>query len=210
MSKDSSENKNKLASIDHICQFWFGTEKDDGIVAVEKSALWWSKDPSTDNEIRQKFGGQIKLAANGKLADLKTSPRGRLALILLTDQFPRNIFRATAQAFAYDHLALEWASGGVEQGFDLELRPIERVFFYLPFEHAESLDRQRQSVELFRKLAASVPIEWQNTFAIYLDFAERHCAVVERFGRFPHRNDILGRASTEAEIAFLAQPGSSF
>ena len=173
-----------MESIDGICQFWFGTGKDDGIVAVEQAALWWSKDPSTDNEIRQRFGGQIELAAKGRLADWKTSPSGRLALILLTDQFPRNIFRPTAQAFAYDHLALEWASSGVEQGFDLELRPIERVFFYLPFEHAESLDRQRQSVELFRKLAGSVPIEWRNSFARFLAFAERHCAVIERFGRF--------------------------
>jgi uncharacterized protein (DUF924 family) len=138
------------------------------------------------------------------------TPHGALALILLADQFPRNIFRDTPQAFALDPLALAFANSVIDAGFDQKLRPIERVFCYLPFEHSELLIDQDRSVELFKALHAAVADMDKELFAGYVDFAVRHRVVIERFGRFPHRNRILDRASTAEEIEFLQQPGSSF
>jgi uncharacterized protein (DUF924 family) len=133
-----------------------------------------------------------------------------LALIILTDQFPRNIYRDTARAFSCDSKALTWCLEGVHGRSDRELRPIERVFFYLPLEHAESREHQAKSVECFSELAASVPMEQRSTFEEYLDFAMRHRDIIDRFGRFPHRNNILRRESTPEELAFLTQSGSFF
>jgi uncharacterized protein (DUF924 family) len=196
--------------IEAVLEFWFGSDRDDAAVAKEKSALWWSKNPQLDDEIRQRFESSIKKAAASELSDWQATPRGRLALILLIDQFPRNIYRDSAQAFAYDSKALAWSLDGIDHGLDLKLRPIERVFFYLPLEHAESLEHQEQSVKRFRELVDAVGAEQKHIFAEYLDFAVRHREIVARFGRFPHRNKILGRVSTPEELAFLAGAGSSF
>ena len=193
-----------------ILDFWFGSDPDDRVVAKEKSALWWSKNTQIDNEIRQRFESSVIRAAAGELSDWQSNPRGRLALILLTDQFPRNIYRDSAGAFAHDSKALAWSLDGIEQGLDLKLRPIERVFFYLPLEHTESLEHQERAVKYFSQMVANVGPEQKQTFQEYLDFAVRHRDVIARFGRFPHRNKILGRASTPQELAFLDQPGSSF
>ena len=135
---------------------------------------------------------------------------GRLALVLLTDQFPRSIYRGTPAAFAFDAIARSLCLESLADGSDRALRPIERVFLYLPFEHSESLTDQDRAVELFRALAADVEPRLTPPFEDYLDYALRHRAIVERFGRFPHRNAILARPSTPAEIAFLEEPGSSF
>jgi uncharacterized protein (DUF924 family) len=197
-------------TIEAILDFWFGSDPDDGAVAKEKAALWWSKNSEIDAEIRQRFENLVTRAAGGELADWGATPRGRLALILLTDQFPRNIYRGSPSAFAHDAKALAWSNDGIEQGLDLKLRPIERVFFYLPLEHAESLEHQEQSVKHFSGLVALVGPELKETFEEYLNFAVRHRDIIARFGRFPHRNKILGRVSTPEEIAFLNEPGSSF
>jgi uncharacterized protein (DUF924 family) len=149
-------------------------------------------------------------AAAGKLDDWAQHARGRLALILLFDQFPRNMYRDTPRAFACDPLARRLALDGIAAGADRSLRAIERVFFYLPLEHSESVELQERSVTLFTALAAGVPGADRKTFAGYLDFAVRHRDVIHRFGRFPHRNHILDRDSTPEETAFLKQPGSSF
>jgi uncharacterized protein (DUF924 family) len=133
-----------------------------------------------------------------------------LALILLLDQLPRAIHRATPEAFAQDSKALKVAEQGLESGADRLLRPIERLFVYLPFEHSEDMADQDRSVQLFRDLAASVPENHRETFAGFVDYAVKHREVITRFGRFPHRNLILGRESTPEEKAFLEQPGSSF
>jgi uncharacterized protein (DUF924 family) len=133
-----------------------------------------------------------------------------LALILLLDQLPRAIHRATPAAFAQDSKARRVAGRGLESGADRLLRPIERLFIYLPFEHSEDIADQDRSVELFRELAASVPKAHLRTFAGFVDYAVRHREVIARFGRFPHRNLILGRESTPEEKAYLEQPGSSF
>jgi uncharacterized protein (DUF924 family) len=193
-----------------IREFWFGNEPTDAGVASARSALWWEKNVDVDAQMRERFQALVQEVGNGAHRDWLGTPHGALALILLTDQFPRNIFRDTPQAFAFDAMALGFARAVLEAGFDCALRPIECVFCYLPFEHSESLADQDRSVELFQALQDAVPPEDKPLFAGYLDFAVRHRSVIERFGRFPHRNRILGRASTKEEIVFLEQPGSSF
>lgn len=195
---------------DTILEFWFGLNTDDQTVAAEQSKLWWRKHPETDKRIQQRFEAYVTKAANRELDTWAATPRGRLALILLTDQFPRNIYRDTPQAFSFDALALSWSKEGIREGFHKSLRPIERVFFYLPLEHSESLEDQEQSVALYQELVADVKSEEKSTFDGFLDFAIRHRDIVKRFGRFPHRNRIVGRESTAEELAFLQEKGSSF
>ncbi|HEY8608525.1 MAG TPA: DUF924 family protein [Noviherbaspirillum sp.] len=196
-------------SVGSILAFWFGPG-DDATVAAARSRLWWGKDDATDRAMATRFAGCIDAAATGALDAWAATPAGRLALILLTDQFPRNIHRGTPRAFALDARARRFCMEGLTQGVDRLLRPIERVFFYLPLEHSESMPDQERAVALFAQLLADVPADQRAAFAGYHDFALRHREVVERFGRFPHRNAILGRTSTPAEIAFLQQKGSSF
>ena len=196
--------------IEDLLAFWFGSETGDSATAEAQKKLWWAKDAVVDAEIRERYGALVAAAAGGAHREWAREPRGRLALILLFDQFPRNIYRDTPQAFAHDGLALRLAIDGIAAGADRELRAIERVFFYLPLEHAESVHMQERSVALFTALAAGVPEADRSSFAGFLDYAVRHRDVVHRFGRFPHRNRILGRESTPEETAFLAQPGSSF
>lgn len=193
-----------------LFDFWFGSSDDDAEVASSQAELWWGKSPETDDEIGARFGALASAAAGGVLDHWRGSPHGRLGLILLLDQMPRVIHRGSPEAFAQDEKAREVAIRGMASGGDRLLRPIERVFFYLPFEHSESLDDQQRSVELFTDLAESVPDEWRETFDGFVDYAERHREVIERFGRFPHRNEILGRESTPEEIEYLKQPDSGF
>jgi uncharacterized protein (DUF924 family) len=199
-----------MESQESILAFWFGDEPDDATVAAGRAPLWWSGDPGTDAEIRRRFEPLVEAAGAGELDEWRSSIRGRLALVLLTDQFPRSIYRGTPAAFACDAIARSLCLESLADGSDCELRPIERVFLYLPFEHSESLADQDRAVELFRTLAAEVAPGIRPTFEEYLDYALRHRTIIERFGRFPHRNAILARPSTPAEIAFLEEPGSSF
>lgn len=198
------------SSRDEMLAFWFGDKKDDVEAGESQSALWWGKSAETDDLLAGRFGQAASAAAAGMLDHWTGSPKGRLALILLLDQMPRVIHRGTPGAFAQDKKALNVAEKGLASGADRLLRPIERVFFYLPFEHSESSDDQQRSVELFQGLAAGVPEKWKTSFEFYFDFAVRHKEIIERFGRFPHRNSILGRESTPEEIEFLNQPGSGF
>jgi len=193
-----------------LLQFWFGDDPDDAAVAATKAELWWGHRPETDELLQASFGAVASAAAADLLDHWVGSPRGRLALILLLDQLPRAIRRGTPEAFAQDAKARKVAEQGLESGADRLLRPIERLFVYLPFEHSEEMADQDRSVRLFRDLAASVPDNHRETFAGFVDYAVRHRDVVSRFGRFPHRNPILGRESTAEEEAFLGQPGSSF
>jgi uncharacterized protein (DUF924 family) len=193
-----------------ILDFWFGSDADDAAVAKERANLWWSKNKETDDQIRRCFEIYVILAVSEQMKDWLSMPRGRLALILLTDQFPRNIYRDTARAFSYDEKALTWCIEGLEQKADRDLRPIERVFFYLPLEHAEYIEHQELSLKCFRELVSTVPAEQRPVFEEYLVYAIRHRDIIARFGRFPHRNKILGRESNAAELAFLAESGSSF
>ncbi len=193
-----------------LLAFWFGKSDDDAQTASTHAALWWGKNPDTDAAIRQRFAPLLPAARAGELDSWRATPKGMLALILLTDQIPRNSYRGTADAFAFDDIALALCRQGLAAGQDRALRPIERVFFYLPLEHAEDPAHQAHSVQLFRALADTVPTAQHAVFEPFADYALRHQAVITRFGRFPHRNAILGRTSSAEEIAFLALPGSSF
>jgi len=195
---------------DSIHAFWFGDGADDAQRAAARSKLWWSKDPAVDTELRRRFGPWLERAAAGALDDWLATPPGRLALILLTDQIPRAIHRGTPRAFDFDALARRWCEEGIAARQDVVLPLLERVFFYLPLEHSESLADQDRAVALFRSLAQAAPAAARRTFDDFLDHALRHRDVIARFGRFPHRNAVLGRASTVHELAFLAEPGSSF
>ena len=195
---------------DELLNFWFGDDTDDAVVAECKAELWWGHRAETDELLQARFGAAASAAAADVLDHWTGSPRGRLALILLLDQLPRAIHRATPAAFAQDAKARAVAEQGLESGADRLLRPIERLFFYLPFEHSEDLADQDRSVELYRELVTSVPTAHREAFAGFIDYAVRHRDVIKQFGRFPHRNLILGRESTPEERTFLEQPGSSF
>lgn len=185
-----------------ILDFWFGTRPD--AVAEHRKKLWFAKDAATDATIRAQFLPSYELAVAGELDAWRDTAKGSLALVILLDQFARNMFRGEARAFASDRLAREVASEATERGFDLMLEPVQRVFMYLPFEHSESLADQQRSLDLFANLAKYEGLEEM------VRYAQLHYDVIERFGRFPHRNAVLGRQSTAAERAFLARPGSSF
>jgi len=193
-----------------LLHFWFGTDADDAATARDKAGLWWGHSIETDELLRDQFGLVVAEAARGQLGRWGDTPRGRLALILLLDQLPRAIHRGAPEAFAQDATARQLAESGLAVGIDRLLRPIERLFFYLPFEHSEDLADQNRSVQLFRELGSSVPGSHRETFDGFLQYAIRHYEVIQRFGRFPHRNRILGRESTSEELSFLDQPGSSF
>ena len=195
---------------DTLHAFWFGTSAQDAEVIASQSALWWQKQPAVDAHIRHRFAPLVERAATGELDNWLDELRGRLALILLTDQFPRNIWRGQAAAFAFDVLALRWAKETIARGLDRDARPIERVFLYLPLEHSEDLADQREAVRLFDALGGEVAAAARPAFAGYLDYARRHLEIIERFGRFPHRNAALGRETSAAEAEFLRQPGSGF
>ncbi|HTN27053.1 MAG TPA: DUF924 family protein [Burkholderiales bacterium] len=172
-----------------VLDFWFRGN--------EERKEWFQKDPAFDDEIRARFLPLYEEAARGALAAWKHSPRECLALIILLDQFPRNMFRGDARTYATDALALDAARHAVAAGYDRALSEVERTFIYLPFEHSENLADQETALRLF---AGHANYEW----------ARKHWEIVRRFGRFPHRNAILGRQSTPAEIEFLRQPGSGF
>ncbi|MDH5245997.1 MAG: DUF924 domain-containing protein [Betaproteobacteria bacterium] len=181
-----------------ILDFWFGP------LPHAARAEWFRKDPAFDAAIAARFGAEVEAALLGAFRDWHSDARPALARVLLLDQFTRNVFRDTPRAFAGDDEALAAASAVVDAGLDRTLDAFERWFLYLPFEHAESAAMQQRSLELFTRLADDTgdrsPLEW----------AEKHAAIVRRFGRYPHRNAILGRVSTPEEIAFLQEPGSRF
>jgi uncharacterized protein (DUF924 family) len=188
-----------------VLQFWFDRPDSEAASYKQRRKLWFGKKPEFDQQIRDRFSPLYQQAAAGELDDWQQSTFGCLALILLLDQFPRNLFRGNLQAYATDWKALALAKQAIAQGFDQALNPLQRIFIYLPLEHSESAVDQHQSVALFRQLASANP-----ELADCFDYALRHQAVIDRFGRFPHRNQILDRPSTPEEVAFLKQSGSSF
>ncbi|MEB2843327.1 DUF924 family protein [Rhizobiales bacterium RZME27] len=179
------------STAEQVLNFWFEELGEQG---------WFQPPEGLDDVIRDRFSGWHREMAQGDLSGFHSSARHRLAAILVLDQFPRNMYRATPLAFATDWLALREARLLVDAGLDRELDVHSRCFSYLPFEHSEDLADQDRSVQLFSDLGD----------ANYLEYAERHRNVVRRFGRFPHRNAYLGRQSTDVEIDYLSQPGSGF
>jgi|SRR5215470_5428402 len=191
-----------LASWNEVVDFWFGAPASPEF--GRDRGCWFEKSPVFDALVRDRFLETHEMAARGGLTAWAERPLAALALTIVLDQFPRNMFRGAPRAFATDATALALARAIVARGFDRALLPVQRWFAYLPFQHAEDLVAQRESLHLFAPLGASL----SDTGA--LTYAMRHYTVIERFGRFPHRNAILGRSSTTEEVAFLSQPGSSF
>jgi uncharacterized protein (DUF924 family) len=185
-----------------ILRFWFGPD----LLCVPRvlQKRWFAKDAALDAEVLTRFVAVYREALAGHLESWRQGPLCCLALVILLDQFPRNMFRGTSKAFASDHLALAAAQGGVARGFDREVPPLARAFYYLPFEHSENLADQDECARLLA--------QWHDVpeLATFADYARRHREVIVRFGRFPHRNEMLARQSTSEERLFLQQPGSSF
>lgn len=189
-----------------VLDFWFGPPDDPG--HAQPRPQWFQKDDAFDALIVQRFGPLIERALIGDIDDWQTrpvEPLPALARVIVLDQFTRNAFRGTARAFAGDAMALQTARALVASGADRSLTGVQRQFAYLPFEHAEDLSHQRTAVQLYQQLAADEPAR-----ADLVVWAQKHLDIVARFGRFPHRNAALGRASTPEEAAFLLTPGSGF
>jgi uncharacterized protein (DUF924 family) len=193
-----------------VLGFWFGPSGSAAEIAGRQRKLWFGKSPANDRAVIEHFAATLSAAAASKLNHWTATPRGRLALVVVLDQFPHHIYRDKPQAFATDPQALALSLEALTAGEDQQLTPIERVFLYLPLEHTESTAIQEQSVLLFERLAQEAAADERALFDDFLNYARQHRDVVARFGRFPHRNAILGRPSTPDELEFLKQPGSRF
>lgn len=196
-----------------VRDFWFGKLPMSAETLNRRLELWFGSGMSAearqraDDIIRARFGSLFERAAAGELAGWADSPRRLLSLILLLDQFPRSLFRGTAQAFAYDEQALAVTLSGMQSAADGALDPVERIFLYMPLQHAESREVQDESVAAYRRLLNEAPRELRSAFEGCLQFAQEHRAIIERFGRFPHRNKVLGRANTPEEETWLREGG---
>ncbi|MCA9405315.1 MAG: DUF924 domain-containing protein [Candidatus Omnitrophica bacterium] len=204
-----------MERIQRILDFWFEDLTDDKPVVPGQGAAkkWFKKSDDTDNEIRQKFEGDIIRARKRKYDAWMETPEGMLALIIVLDQFSRNVYRDTPKAFENDLKVLEYALMAIKKGFDKKVTMIQRQFIYMALMHAENLAVQKKCVECFEDLLEEAE-EKKSPAAGYfknnLSYASRHYDIIKRFNRFPHRNEILGRKSTAEEMEFLEQPGSSF
>lgn len=185
-----------------VLNFWFGQPEDSEYGKPRE--FWFVKSDEFDLQVKSQFYNLYEQAAAGNINDWQQQPLSCLALIIILDQFPRNMFRNSPRAFATDQLAKAFAQKAVLNQFDTQLIPVQRWFVYLPFEHSENLADQETSIQLFQSL--SVYPDSQST----IEYAYRHWEIIQRFGRFPHRNQILGRKNTPEETEFLQQPGSGF
>ena len=196
--------------IEDILQFWFGAFPTPYSADVSKADMWFKNGAAYDSEIFIKFGVDYERAIHGDLDHWIHSYRGRLALIILLDQFSRHIHRGTARSFAQDTKAQDLCIDGIGAGDDAKAHAIERSFFYLPLQHAEDIEKQNLSVKAYEQLVHDVPAQYQRTFEMNLEFAKRHHFVIDKFGRFPELNEILGRESTAEELEFVASGEYSF
>ncbi|MEM9215714.1 MAG: DUF924 family protein [Cyanobacteria bacterium P01_F01_bin.150] len=194
-----------LAEQKRILEFWFGVSNSPNASYAARRRVWFGKDEAVDQQIHDLFYETYNHVIAEDCKTWQTSPEGCLSLILILDQFPRNMFRGQSKAYEADAQALKITQRALAQAFDRELLPVQRMFLYLPLEHSENRDHQAQAVTLFQALADEHQ-EFKDTYV----YALKHQAVIERFGRFPHRNKILDRSSTPEEIEFLKEPGSSF
>jgi uncharacterized protein (DUF924 family) len=190
--------------IDAILTFWFMKKELSAPQIDGRMDAWFGGDQDFDHEVVKEFSDDVERASEGELDHWAHEPRGRLALILLLDQFRRNIYRNTADAFAMDKAALKLCVEGAMEKKDKGLSPIQRVFFYMPLQHAESRKVQEKSREIYGRLSKSVSPTYKETFETVLHFAELHADIVEQFGRFPHRNKLLKRENTPEEDKYLA------
>jgi uncharacterized protein (DUF924 family) len=196
--------------IDAVLRFWFKEHELSAPQIDGRMDVWFGEDPVFDEEISRKFAGDVEEASSGVLDHWASDARGRLALIILLDQFRRNIYRGRPEAFAMDRAALKLCVEGAMEKKDKGLSPIERVFFYMPLQHAESTKVQDKSREIYNRLAEAVSPTFRETFETIAQFAELHADIVNQFGRFPHRNQVLGRPNTQAEDEYLSGDAPTF
>lgn len=209
-SVEATITDDDVVRIDRVLDFWF-KEKNLSAPQIDgRMDIWFGEDAHFDSEIATEFTEDIEDASSGKLSHWAHQPKGRLALILLLDQFRRNVYRNTPDAFVHDKTALKLCVEGAMEKKDRGLSPIQRAFFYMPLQHAESRKVQRKSVQIFNKLATSVSPTYRETFETIAQFAELHADIVEQFGRFPHRNKILERENTADEAEYLAADTPDF
>lgn len=207
---DATITDDDQVRIDAALSFWF---KDKELSAPQidgRMDVWFGEDSVFDEEVALEFSDDVELASEGKLDHWGHQPRGRLAIIIMLDQFRRNIYRGTADAYAKDKLALKLCVEGAMDKKDSGLSPIQRVFFYMPLQHAESRKVQKKSCAIFNKLSEAVSPTYRETFETIAQFAELHADIIERFGRFPHRNAILARQNTPEEDEYLAAAPANF
>jgi len=195
---------------EEVLDFWFGEQKAEKAWLEARGRLWFGGDAQTDAQLRERFLARTEAARAGELDAWGEEPRGLLALVILLDQLSRSLFRGTPEAFRLDPKARALAHRALAEGWAERYTPLERIFLFMPLMHSESLAEQEQCVVLFQELAAQTQGPIAYSVRNSLDYAQRHLDIVARFGRFPHRNDTLGRASTPEEVEFLKQPGSRF
>lgn len=193
-----------------ILDFWFGPLDEDGVPEKSYREQWFSVNRRFDWGLRRRFSSMVLLASEEGLENWRREPGGALAEILLLDQFSRNIYRRTAMAFQNDALAQRLASEGIQRGDDVRLPLIQRAFFYMPYQHAENRRLQEESVALYDQLVRTASGRLRDVLDSFYQSAQRHQSVIQRFGRFPHRNALMKRASTDAEKTYLAEEESTF
>jgi len=198
------------ARIETILAFWFKEQELSAPQIDRRMDTWFSKDTVFDHQVEKEFADDVTAASDGKLNHWAAESRGRLALIILIDQFRRNIYRNSPDAFSKDKLALKLCVEGAVEKKDQGLTPIQRVFFYMPLQHTESRKVQAKSVELYNRLAETVSATDRETFLTIAQFAELHKDIVDQFGRFPHRNKVLGRENTAEEAEYLTDDSPDF
>lgn len=189
--------------IHDLLQFWFGDLGYADLPTSDRTNLWFGENENLKGKLTEAFGKEYQAATNGKLKKWATTPRGRLALIILYDQFSRCLFRNSPGAFAWDEMAQQLCVEGLRQEMDHSLTLIERVFFYMPLVHAESVQHQERSIQLFQNLVSMSLTETTQVYQLFLAYAYAHFRVIKEFGRFPQRNKILGRPTTDNEAVFL-------
>jgi uncharacterized protein (DUF924 family) len=209
-SMDATITDEDQDRIEAILSFWFKQQELTAPQIDRRMDMWFGEDPVFDHEVEKEFADDISAACAGTLDHWAADPHGRLALIILIDQFRRNIHRNTAKAFSKDKLALKLCVEGAMEKTDRSLTPIQRVFFYMPLQHAESRKVQAKSVELYNRLAEAVTPTYRETFLTVAQFAELHKDIVDQFGRFPHRNKLLNREDTAEEAEYLASDSPDF
>lgn len=209
-SMDATITDDDQIRIDAILSFWFMEHALSAPQIDGRMDTWFGEDPIFDEEIAKEFAGDVENASDGKLDHWAHEPRGRLALILLLDQFRRNIFRNSPEAFAKDNAALRLCVEGAMENRDKGLAPIHRVFFYMPLQHAESRKVQAKSRKIYGRLAEAASPTYKETFETVAQFADLHADIIEQFGRFPHRNRLLNRENTAEEEEYLATDSPSF
>ena len=198
------------ARAQEVLDYWFGSFDEEGLCDESRWAFWFFEGEKNDEEIRERFSDVIEEALEGGLAWSAYGIEGTLAEIIVLDQFTRNVYRKTAKAFAGDELALFLAKQALNKAEDLKLNYAQRLFMYLPFEHSESFEDQRSSTELYKRLLIQVPEKAKERFSKAYEMADLHLQIIAQFGRYPYRNEVLGRVSTENEREYLAGEQMTF